>query len=166
MLNYAAEIWGAHDAPDIEVIHTKICRKFLTVKRSTNPNALYGERMRVPMLIHRKIIMIKYWLKILSLHNHSLLFRTYQMFKSNLENGSHCDKTNWANQIRNFLQECGLFYIWQNQSNMPFNLSTIKQRFFDIFYQSWYSNNSSRLETYSLIKHTFNLDFVKEKSIE
>ena len=93
------------------------------------------------------------------------------MLKRNLENGSHCDKTNWAYQIRNILQECGLFYIWQNQSNMPFNLSTIKQRILDIFYQSWYSsiNNSSRLETYSLIKHTFKteeyLDFIKEKKI-
>ena len=68
VLNYAAEIWGAHDAPDIEVIHTKFCRKLLTVKRSTNLNALYGELGRVPMLIHRKIIMIKYWLRIVALH--------------------------------------------------------------------------------------------------
>ena len=93
------------------------------------------------------------------------------MLKSNLENGSHCDKTNWAYQIKNILQECGLFYIWQNQSNMPFNLSIIRQRILDIFYQSWYSyiNNSSRLETYNLIKHTFKteeyLDFVKEKKV-
>ena len=105
VLNYAAEIWGAHDAPDIEVIHTKFCRKLLTVKRSTNLNALYGELGRVPMLIHRKIIMIKYWLKIIALHDNSLLFRTYQMLKRNLENGSHCDKTNWAYQIRNILQD-------------------------------------------------------------
>ena len=32
VLNYAAEIWGAHNGPDIEVIHTKFCRKLLTVK--------------------------------------------------------------------------------------------------------------------------------------
>ena len=92
VLNYVAEIWGAHDAPDIKVIHTKFCRKLLTVKKSTNLNALYGELGRVPMLIHRKIIMIKYWLKIIALHDNSLLFRTYQMLKRNLENGSHCDK--------------------------------------------------------------------------
>ena len=30
VLNYAAEIWGAHDAADIEVIHTKFCRKLLS----------------------------------------------------------------------------------------------------------------------------------------
>ena len=36
VLNYAAEIWGAHNGPDIEVIHTKFCRKLLTVKRSIN----------------------------------------------------------------------------------------------------------------------------------
>ena len=70
-----------------------------------------------------------------------------------------------------FRDKLNLFYIWQNQSNMPFNLSTIKQRILDIFYQSWYSsiNNSSRLETYSLIKHTFKteeyLDFIKEKKV-
>jgi len=42
----------------------------------------------------------------------------------------------------------------------------------DIYQQSWYSaiNNSSRLETYSLLKHDFiiepYLDYIKERDLE
>ena len=169
VLNYAAEIWGAHNGPDIEVIHTKFCRKLLTVKRSTNLDALYGELGRIPMLVQRKIIMVKYWLKILTLDNNSILSKTYRMLKSDLENGLHYNKTNWALHIKNILEECGLTYLWQNQPYIFIHFHTIKQRILDIYYQTWYAsiNNSTRLQTYNLFKHIFKqeeyLDFIKEK---
>ena len=59
--------------------------------------------------------------------------------------------------------------MWQNQFNMLINFETIKSRILDIHQQSWYSaiNNSSRLETYPLLKHDFifepYLDYIKEK---
>ena len=52
---------------------------------------------------------------------------------------------------------------------MLINFETIKSRMLDIYQQSWYSaiNNSSRLETYSLLKHDFifepYLDCIKDK---
>lgn len=61
ILNYSSEVWGMHDAKDIEVIHTKFCRWVLNVKKSTNLSALYGELGRVPFIIQRKFNMIKYW---------------------------------------------------------------------------------------------------------
>ena len=42
ILNYCSEIWGTHQAKDIEVIHTKFCRWVLNVKKSTNLAGLYG----------------------------------------------------------------------------------------------------------------------------
>ena len=30
-LNYAAEVWGHHEGPDIEAIHSKFCRKIICV---------------------------------------------------------------------------------------------------------------------------------------
>ena len=59
--------------------------------------------------------------------------------------------------------------MWQNQFSMLINFETIKSRILDIYQQSWYSaiNNSSRLETYSLLKHDFifepYLDYIKDK---
>ena len=36
ILNYSAEVWGNHMAKDIELIHSKLLRKLLCVKTSTN----------------------------------------------------------------------------------------------------------------------------------
>jgi hypothetical protein len=36
VLNYSAEVWGFHEGQNIEKIHTKLCRKILGVKQSTN----------------------------------------------------------------------------------------------------------------------------------
>ena len=59
ILGYSAEVWGIHEAKDIEILHTKFCRWVLNVKKSTNLPGLYGELGRVPLIIYRKISMIR-----------------------------------------------------------------------------------------------------------
>ena len=54
ILNYCSEIWGTHQAKDIENIHTKFCRWVLNVKKSTHLAGLYGELGRVPFIVQRK----------------------------------------------------------------------------------------------------------------
>ena len=76
-LNYSAEVWGYHKGPDVEIVHNKFCRKLLGVKRSTNINALYGELGRIPMSVQRKLIMIKYWIKIITSNDQTILFKVY-----------------------------------------------------------------------------------------
>ena len=51
ILNYSAEIIGAVEAKDIELVHTKFCRWILHVRKSTNLTGLYGELGRVPFTI-------------------------------------------------------------------------------------------------------------------
>ena len=48
ILNFGAEVWGYHEATDIELIHTKFLRRILNVRKSTNLTAFYGELGRVP----------------------------------------------------------------------------------------------------------------------
>ena len=60
ILNFWVEIWGTHDATNIEFVHTKFLRRVLVVRKSTNLTTLYGELGRVPLALFRKIIMIKY----------------------------------------------------------------------------------------------------------
>ena len=67
ILNYSAEVIGLYEAKDIELIHTKFCRWILHVRKSTNLTGLYGELGRVPVIVIRKIRMINYWIKFLSL---------------------------------------------------------------------------------------------------
>ena len=62
-------------------------------------------------------------------------------------------------------------YVWNHEFYIEIPFSLIKQRLFDSYYQSWYSdiNNSSRLKTYSLIKHEFifenYLDYITNKRL-
>ena len=73
ILNYGAEIFGYHPAKEIETVHCKFLRKILGDRKSTNLVALYGELGRHPMIIERKIRMIKYWIKLLRSRDNSLL---------------------------------------------------------------------------------------------
>ena len=60
------------------------------------------------MNIHRKIILIKYWIKLLTLNNNSMLFKTYNMLKRDAELGNSYNGNNWAYQIKTILDTHGL----------------------------------------------------------
>ena len=74
---------------------------------------------------------------------------------------------NWAYQIKTLLNELGLTCIWNHQDDWNVNINTIKQRLIDTYKQMWYSNinNSSKLSTYSLFKHNFNMESYLHKII-
>ena len=76
---------------------------------------LYGELGRIPMRITRKLILIKYWLKLLTCDERTLLFKTYIVLKTDIDNNTYFNnKSNWAYHIKIILDECGLSYMWQN----------------------------------------------------
>ena len=168
VLNYSSEIWGLHNAHEIESIHTKFLRKILGVRKSTNLISLYGETGRVPLQIIRKLHMFRYWIKILQLN----VKQMYQFLKDDAELDRTYDKQNWAYQIKSMLESLGLPNLWINQEFYSINISQIKLRLFDQYHQSWYSAivNSKRLKFYSRYKHTFNLepyfDIINERKFQ
>lgn len=169
ILNYSAEVWGYNDAKDVEILHTKFCRWILQVRKSTNLSGLYWELGRFPLIIYRKISMIRYWIKLLRSSDTFIPKKMYEILKNDIENNRTYNGLNWALQIKNILDSLGLSNIWIHQTgiDIPFNL--IKQRMTDTYKQSWYStiNNSKRLEMYARYKHDFELenylDFITEK---
>ena len=64
ILNYGSEVWGFHDAPEIEKVHLKFCKNILGVKNSVQNDFVYGELHRLPMKYARTVNILKYWLKI------------------------------------------------------------------------------------------------------
>ena len=84
-------------------------------KKSTNLPALYGETGRVPLFVFQKIIMIKYWVKIVSQDDSSLLKQIYFMLKENADR--NYNGKNWASNIKSILQEHGFGYAWNDQLN-------------------------------------------------
>ena len=168
VLNYSAEVWGYHEANDVEMLHTKFCRWILRVRKSTNLSGLYGELGRYPLIVYRKISMIRYWIKLLSSSDTFIPKRIYNMLKHDLDNRNTYNGSNWAFQIKSILDSLGFSNIWIHQNNIDIPFDLIKQRLLDTYKQSWYSaiNNSNRLETYARFKHEFEietyLDFIKE----
>ena len=96
VLNYCSEIWGGHEAKDIELIHTKFCRKILCVRQSTNTCGIYGELGRVPLCVMRKINMIRYWQKLINMNENALPKKIYMMIKNDANINVTYNGANWA----------------------------------------------------------------------
>lgn len=168
ILNFGAEIWGSHEGSECELIHTKFLRRILGVKKNTNLTALYGETGRIPLVVFRKVLMIKYWIKILGQSNSSLVKKMYINLKADVDSNINYKGKNWAYQIKCILQQHGFEYVWVQQSEIDIPYKTIKQRIFDMYFQKWYSdiNNSSRLVSYCIYKHNFNFEKYLESITE
>ena len=82
------------------------------------------------------------------------------MLMQDANNNISYNGSNWAFQIKSLLNKLGLNYIWLHQTEIDIPFELIKQRIFDNYYQSWYSeiNNSSRLIMYSRYKHEFQFE--------
>ena len=61
ILCYGCEVWGLHDAKDIEKVHLKYCKNVLSVRFNTVTEMVYGELGRFPLYIIRYGRIIKYW---------------------------------------------------------------------------------------------------------
>ena len=75
-----------YEANDVEMLHTKFCRYILQVRKSTNLTGLYGELGRTPLLIGRKLCMIRYWIKILKADDDFVHKKSYSMLKDDADN--------------------------------------------------------------------------------
>ena len=158
-----------HYANDVEMLHTKFCRYILQVRKSTNLTGLYGELGRTPMLIGRKLCMIRYWIKILKADDDFVPKKIYSMLKDDADNNKNYHGLNWASQIKSILCGIGLNYFWIQQAEIEIPFNVLKTKILDIYKQTWYTeiNNSNRLSAYARFKHDFMcekyLDFISDK---
>ena len=104
-----------HEAKDVEIIHTKFCRRILNVKMSTNLCGLYGELGRIPLQIQRKLNMLKYWIKLLKFQQDSVPKNFYLLLKHNANKNMTYNGSNWAFQLKSILESIELAFIWYNQ---------------------------------------------------
>ena len=63
---YAFEIGGFHASLAVERVHLKFCKWLRKVLNCTTYEMVYGKLGRFPMLINRKIIILKYRVKIVN----------------------------------------------------------------------------------------------------
>ena len=154
ILCYGCEIWGFHKAPDIERVHLKFLKQVLSVKQKTATPAVYGELGRFPLLVERKIRLLKYWQKILK-NPKSLVYRL--CFMKDLD-GNFILK--WTQNVKMLLDSIGFSYVF-SESEIGNNLfAVLKQRIYDQYIQDWFYtiDNSSKLDTYCCFKNIFEIE--------
>ena len=154
ILSYGSEVWGFHISPDIENVHIKFLKQLLGVNSRTCKNSVYGEFGRYPLLVLRRIKIIKYWLRIKQCPN-SIMYKLMY-----LKNNNNNYVNTWTQKVQSLLNNLGLGYMWELRSLDDININTIIQRIYDNYLQSWFSEIEafSKLQTYKVFKNEFGME--------
>ena len=156
ILQYGSEVWGFANAPVIERLHLRFCKRILGVKTSTQNDFVYGELGRTQLRTQRLFNIIKYWFKVTCSSDTKYVRIVYNMMLDDLQRRPTTQ--NWASSVRFLLQSLGFNNVWHFQGVGDKNvfLSAVKQRLTDHFTQNWSERiqASSRADTYCLF-HEF-----------
>jgi len=63
-----SQVWGFQYNNTIEVVHNSFCRQILHVRKTTNTFMVLGEYGRLPLFITYMTNCIRYWCKLLWMH--------------------------------------------------------------------------------------------------
>ena len=136
ILNYASEIWGLTSAMRIDRVQRKFCKWTLNVKQSTNNLAICSELGIYPLIIERKVRIVKYWLKLISNECDNIILNTvYRIMLDDVSNGA----ANWLQKVKILLESAGFAEIWMFPESVIGNkfIPVLKQRFMDIYIANW-----------------------------
>jgi hypothetical protein len=138
-------------------------KKILKVKNSTLNFMTYTELGRVPLVIHRKLRILKYWVKSLSTHN-CILKNWYEEMYVNPYYSS------WVSNVKYFLCSLGFINIWYLQRVYnPSHLFAMVKQWSHIYIHSgkerllW--EKSSKCYIYRYLTDLFDLQYYLRKSI-
>ena len=128
VMNYASETWDytvLDNNDSLELVHSK----FALVNA---PNlAVYGELGRTPLLIHRKILTVKYWCR-LSIDDGLPMFpkEPYLLAKNN--------NLKWYKSLVNIMKSTDLDQMCDHLIIHPnLLINELKQRLNNLFIQNW-----------------------------
>ena len=157
VLLYACEVWGFHNAPAVERVHLKFCKWILSLKKSTCSDMVYGELGRHPLVVERKLRIIKYWLKIVCNETSLLVSQSYNtLYRDIVANDRGI---NWATSVRDLLCGLGFGEVWYQQGvgNKAAFINVCRQRLRDQSIQQWFGfvRNKSGCILYRELKGEF-----------
>ena len=118
----------------------KSCKWLLKVPNCTTNEMVYGELGRFPILINRKIRILKYWVKIVNGKACPLVKQMYNV--GALYNATLSDNRviNWASLVESLINSLGFGLVWTEQfvANEPYFISLSKQRLCEQYIQQWF----------------------------
>ena len=134
----------------------------MCVNKTSPTAAVLGDCGQYPIKREYFKRSIKYWLKILQMHEARLVKKCYIMLKYQDELGYE----NWVSNIKRILQNYGFGYVWDLQyvMNERLFLSEFTQRIKDHYLQEWYSQLEASHKLYSF--KFYKLTFVHERYLD
>ena len=120
------------------------------------PNlAVNSELGRFSIRTFRLVRVIKYWLRLLSLPQHRIVYTCYKFQFGEAEKSRSC----WAHGVKQLLFSLGMGEAWLNQGvgNVTVFVNLFKQRCQDIYIQEWQTSMSAfpKLDLYREFKSIF-----------
>lgn len=116
VLCYGCEIWGFSEAKKHETIHLKFLKQTLCVRKNVPNCFVYNECKMYPLYITRTMRIINYWLKILSLNEHSPIKKIYNIALQLNRIETSRPASFWIENVKNTLYKYGFGYVWENQN--------------------------------------------------
>ena len=94
---YSSEVWGFHQANNVERIHTQYRKRILHVKRCTQNDFVYGVLGRFHLSYNRRTRLVKYWFKIKNSDDLKYCKIMYEILKSDEE--LYPNKVSWVSLL-------------------------------------------------------------------
>ena len=110
---YSCELSGHHTAVAVERVHLKFCKWVLKVSKSTTNEMVYGELGRCPLILEKKVRIVKYWLKIVHRELSPLVQKIFKIMLHTITANNTI--VNWAALVRDMLSNLGFGYAWMQQ---------------------------------------------------
>ena len=120
-------------------MHTDFLKHILHVRKSTPHFMLHGDLGRHPISISVNKRIIGYWHNVLC-NTTKLSAKLYRLVLKDYINSYYDYK--WLSNVKSILDECGLSYIWYDQSNIDNKfvlLTKIDFSFSCQYVQTWHS---------------------------
>ena len=149
------EVWGFCKADSFERFVISFFKSVLCVKQSTPNSFVYGELGIFPLIIERKVRIVKYWIKILNSNDACFLRKIYNELL--LISESFPSQVTWVTLLRDMLFQYGFGYVWVEQSVTREFLSLFEQRVKDNYLQEWDAQvrSTSDFRLFKKIKYNF-----------
>ena len=155
ILTYGSQIWGCQFNQVTEDVHIRYLKRQLGVGSTTPTAAVLGECGTFLIAIICLVNVVKFWFKILSSPENSLLRSCYNMLVSYADAG----RENWASDVKHLLEQHGFGYVWEQQAvvdEMAF-LCEFRDRLQNCHIQNWTSMKAEtpKLSLYNQFKQSF-----------
>ena len=160
IFNYGSEIWyTGKQVDEFETLHLCYIKRSLGVKISTSTLAVFGETGRFPLILQHKESILKYWFRLLSLPEDTLLRNVYV----ELMHTESCGQRSWCQIVRDTLNEYQMANLWGDQRELDDDVIQNSISNIRIFAQNQYKhkwteqiqdeNSNPVLRTYRLFKN-------------